>query len=247
MRKLIYISPVVVLLVMGFTSCQQATQGNNSSNEKKETTVMKAVNGKFELAPLPYAHDALEPYIDKATMEIHHGKHHQAYVNNLNNAIAGTEMANLSLEEIFTNMSKYPVAVRNNGGGHWNHDLFWKIMSPNGGGKPSGALLTAIEKRFDSFEKFQELFNQAGATRFGSGWAWLIVDANGQLQVSSTPNQDNPLMDVADVKGTPILGVDVWEHAYYLKYQNRRPEYLSSFWNVINWAEVQKRYEGLVK
>lgn len=247
MRKLFNISPLVVLLFMGFVSCQQATQGNNSSNDLKTTTVMKAVNGTFELAPLPYAHDALEPYIDKATMEIHHGKHHQAYVNNLNNAIAGTDMQNLSLEEIFANMSNHPMAVRNNGGGHWNHHLFWEIMSPNGGGKPSGALLAAIEKRFESFEKFKELFSQAGATRFGSGWAWLIVDANGELQVTSTPNQDNPLMDVADVKGTPILGVDVWEHAYYLKYQNRRPEYLSNFWNVVNWAEVQKRYGELVK
>lgn len=204
-------------------------------------------SGKHVLAPLPYAHDALEPYIDKMTMEIHHGKHHQAYVNNLNNAIEGTEMQGMTLEEIFKNMSKYPMAVRNNGGGHWNHDLFWQIMSPNGGGKPSGDLLTAIEKRFESFDNFKDKFSTAGATRFGSGWAWLIVDANGELQVTSTPNQDNPLMDVADVKGTPILGVDVWEHAYYLKYQNRRPEYLSNFWNVVNWDEVARRYKELVK
>ncbi len=204
-------------------------------------------SGKHVLAPLPYAHDALEPYIDKMTMEIHHGKHHQAYVNNLNNAIAGTEMENMTLEEIFKNMSKYPVAVRNNGGGHWNHDLFWQIMAPNAGGKPSGDLLTSIEKRFESFDNFKDEFSKAGATRFGSGWAWLIVDANGELQVTSTPNQDNPLMDVADVKGTPILGVDVWEHAYYLKYQNRRPEYLSNFWNVVNWDEVSRRYKELVK
>ncbi len=247
MRKLINISPVVVLLLIGIVSCQQSTQGNNSSNEQKETTTMKAENGTFELAALPYAHDALEPYIDKATMEIHHGKHHQAYVTNLNNAIAGTEMEKLSLEEIFANMSKYPMAVRNNGGGHWNHTMFWEIMGPDAGGKPSGKLLSAIEKRFESFEKLQGLVNQAGATRFGSGWAWLIVDANGELQVTSTPNQDNPLMDVADVKGTPILGVDVWEHAYYLKYQNRRPEYLTNFWNVVNWTEVEKRYNELVK
>ncbi len=197
---------------------------------------------KHVLPDLPYAHDALEPYIDVRTMEIHHGKHHQAYVNNLNNAIEGTEMENMSLEDIFKNMSQYPMAVRNNGGGHWNHDLFWKIMGPDGGGKPSGDLLTAIEGRFTSFEDFQEEFNRAGATRFGSGWAWLIVDGNGELQVTSTPNQDNPLMDVADVQGTPILGVDVWEHAYYLKYQNRRPEYLNNFWNVINWDEVARRY-----
>ncbi|MDR4987400.1 MAG: superoxide dismutase [Bacteroidales bacterium] len=203
--------------------------------------------GKHVLAALPYAHDALEPYIDKMTMEIHHGKHHQAYVTNLNNAIAGTEMENMTLEELFENMSKYPMAVRNNGGGHWNHDLFWQIMAPNAGGKPTGDLLKAIEQRFESFDNFKEEFSRAGATRFGSGWAWLIVDANGELQVTSTPNQDNPLMDVADVQGMPILGVDVWEHAYYLKYQNRRPEYLSNFWNVVNWDEVARRYAEAVK
>ena len=202
---------------------------------------------KHTLSALPYAHDALEPYIDKRTMEIHHGKHHQAYVNNLNNAIEGTEMENMTLEEIFKNMSNYPMAVRNNGGGHWNHDLFWKVMAPNAGGKPTGDLLNAIESRFESFENFQDEFSRAGATRFGSGWAWLIVDANGELQVTSTPNQDNPLMDVADVQGMPILGVDVWEHAYYLKYQNRRPEYLSNFWNVVNWEEVARRYAEAVK
>ena len=198
------------------------------------------------MAALPYAHDALEPTIDKATMEIHHGKHHQAYVNNLNNAIAGTELENMSLEEIFKNMSQHSMAVRNNGGGHWNHTLFWEIMGPNGGGKPSGKLLSAIESRFGSFEEFQEMFNQAAITRFGSGWAWLIVDDGGNLQVTSTPNQDNPLMDVADQKGMPILGVDVWEHAYYLQYQNRRPEYVGNFWNVINWQEVERRYASLV-
>ena len=208
---------------------------------------MKAQNGKYELAPLPYDYNALEPYIDQTTMEIHHGKHHQAYVTNLNNAIAGTEMENLSLEEIFTNMSKYPAAVRNNGGGHWNHTMFWEIMGPNGTGKPSGKLLQEIEKAFGSFDAFKEAFNTAALTRFGSGWAWLIVDADGKLQVTSTPNQDNPLMDVADKKGTPVLGIDVWEHAYYLKYQNRRPEYVANFWSVINWSEVEKRYNALVK
>ncbi len=202
---------------------------------------------KHVLPDLPYAHDALEPYIDAQTMEIHHGKHHQAYVNNLNNAIEGTEMENMPLKDIFKNMSQHPAAVRNNGGGHWNHDLFWKIMGPDGGGKPSDNLLTAIEKRFTSFEDFQEEFNRAGATRFGSGWAWLIVDDNGELHVTSTPNQDNPLMDVAEVQGTPIMGVDVWEHAYYLKYQNRRPEYLNNFWNVINWDEVERRYAEAVR
>ncbi len=210
-------------------------------------TEMKAQNGTFELGALPYAYDALEPHIDKATMEIHHGKHHQAYVNNLNNAIAGTDMVEKSLEEIFRNMSQYPMAVRNNGGGHWNHTLFWEVMGPDGGGKPDGKLLEAIEKAFGSFEKFQETFNQAAITRFGSGWAWLIVNADGQLQVSSTPNQDNPLMDVADAHGIPVLALDVWEHAYYLKYQNKRPEYVTNFWQVINWKEVARRYEEAIK
>ncbi|NLF41778.1 MAG: superoxide dismutase, partial [Bacteroidales bacterium] len=172
------------------------------------------------LPALPYSYDALEPHIDKMTMEIHHTKHHQAYINNLNAAIAGTEMENMKLEDIFKNMGKYPVSVRNNGGGHYNHSLFWSIMSPEGGGKPSGKLMEAIEKKYSSFENFQKEFNLAAATRFGSGWAWLIVDPAGEIQISSTPNQDNPLMDVADVKGTPIMGIDVWEHAYYLKYQN---------------------------
>ena len=254
MRKLFNILAVVSLVLTGTIACQQPAQERETATEKvseklefKVTTVMKPLNGKHELAPLPYAHDALEPYIDKMTMEIHHGRHHQAYVTNVNNAIAGTEMETMSLEDIFKNMSKYPMAVRNNGGGHWNHHLFWEIMAPNAGGKPSGDLLAAIEKHFGSFESFQEKFSQAGATRFGSGWAWLIVDANGDLQVTSTPNQDNPLMDVADVQGMPILGVDVWEHAYYLKYQNRRPEYLSNFWNVINWPEVERRYHEIVK
>lgn len=196
----------------------------------------------FELPPLPYPSDALEPNIDKMTMEIHHGKHHQAYVTNLNKAIEGTEWANKSLDEIIKNVSKLSPAVRNNGGGHWNHTFFWNIMSPKGGGKPSGDLAAAIDKKFGSFDKFKEDFTNAGITRFGSGWAWLIVN-NSQLEVISTPNQDNPLMDIAEKKGTPILGVDVWEHAYYLKYQNRRPDYLGAFWNVINWAEVEKKFK----
>lgn len=236
---------LMAIAITAFTAFQIAQGTNSNKNYKGGTTMTQSA--KHVLAPLPYAHDALEPYIDKQTMEIHHGKHHQAYVNNLNAAIAGTEMENMTLEEIFKNMSKFPMAVRNNGGGHWNHDLFWQIMAPNAGGKPSGDLLAAIEKRFESFDNFKDEFSRAGATRFGSGWAWLIVDANGELQVTSTPNQDNPLMDVADVHGTPILGVDVWEHAYYLKYQNRRPEYLSNFWNVVNWDEVARRYAELVK
>jgi len=258
MRKLINISPVVVLVALAMLSCQQPAQEKNSQTNDSQTNdsqinlskvkeVMKAQNGKHELGALPYDYNALEPYVDQATMEIHHTKHHQAYVNNLNNAIAGTEMETMSLEEIFVNMSKYPMAVRNNGGGHWNHTLFWHIMGPDSSEKPGGNLLAAIEKRFGSYEKFQEEFNQAAITRFGSGWAWLIVDANGELQVTNTPNQNNPLMDVADKKGIPVLGIDVWEHAYYLKYQNRRPEYVGNFWKVINWTEVEKRYNDLVK
>jgi Fe-Mn family superoxide dismutase len=195
----------------------------------------------FTLPNLPYAFNALEPHIDARTMEIHHGKHHNAYVTNLNNAIAGTDAEKLSIEDICKNISKYPAAVRNNGGGHYNHSLFWTILSP-AGGSPSGALSDAINATFGSLDEFKTKFAAAGATRFGSGWAWLIVDGNGKLAITSTPNQDNPLMDVAEVKGTPILGLDVWEHAYYLNYQNRRPDYISAFWNVVNWSEVAKLF-----
>jgi len=194
----------------------------------------------FELPTLNYDYAALEPHIDARTMEIHHTKHHQAYVNNLNNALAGGEWENKPLEDILATISKLPVAVRNNGGGHYNHSLFWKLMGPNVGGTPTGDLLDALNRNFGSFEKFKELFANAGMTRFGSGWAWL-VKAGQELKISSTPNQDNPLMDIAEVKGIPVLGVDVWEHAYYLKYQNRRNEYLAAFWNVVNWTEVAKR------
>jgi Fe-Mn family superoxide dismutase len=197
----------------------------------------------FELPALPYASNALEPNIDQATMEIHHGKHHNAYVTNLNNAIKGTDAESLSIEEICKHISKYTPAIRNNGGGHFNHSLFWTIMAPNAGGKPSGDLATAIDKAFGSFDAFKEQFAAAGATRFGSGWAWLIV-SNGELKITSTPNQDNPLMDIAEVKGTPILGLDVWEHAYYLKYQNKRPDYISAFWNTINWTKVAALYSA---
>ncbi|MCZ7603850.1 MAG: superoxide dismutase [Melioribacteraceae bacterium] len=197
---------------------------------------------KFELPALPYAFDALEPHVDARTMEIHHGKHHAGYVNNLNKAVEGTEAEGKSLEELMQNMSKYSTAVRNNGGGHYNHSLFWSVMGPNKGGNPSGELSDAINKQFGSFDKFKEEFSNAAATRFGSGWAWLIVKADGSLAVTSTPNQDNPVMDLTEVKGTPVLGIDVWEHAYYLNYQNRRPDYIAAFWNVINWDEVAKRY-----
>jgi superoxide dismutase, Fe-Mn family len=201
----------------------------------------------FELPALPYASDALEPYIDKTTMEIHHGKHHNAYVTNLNTAIAGTDLENKSLEEILKNISKSAPAVRNNGGGHYNHSLFWQLLKVNNGAGPSGDLASAIDKKFGSFDKFKDEFTKAATTRFGSGWAWLIVDGSGELQVTSTPNQDNPLMDIADVKGTPILGLDVWEHAYYLKYQNKRPDYIGAFWSVINWDEVSKRFQSAKK
>jgi superoxide dismutase, Fe-Mn family len=196
----------------------------------------------FTLPSLPYAFSALEPHIDARTMEIHHGKHHNAYVTNLNAAIAGKPEESLSIEEICANISKYPAAVRNNGGGHYNHSLFWTIMAPNAGGSPTGALVDAINAAFGNFDEFKTKFNAAGTTRFGSGWAWLIKDASGKLQITSTPNQDNPLMDVAEVKGTPILGCDVWEHAYYLHYQNRRPDYLAAWWSVVNWEEVAKRF-----
>jgi superoxide dismutase, Fe-Mn family len=196
----------------------------------------------FTLAPLPYAYEALEPHIDTETMHIHHDKHHQAYVDNVNKAIAGTEHENKTIEELVANAGAISPAVRNNGGGHWNHTFFWDSLKNNNGAKPSGKLAEAIDAAFGSFDAFKEKFNAAGTTRFGSGWAWLIVQ-DGKLAVSSTPNQDNPLMDIAEVKGTPILGCDVWEHAYYLKYQNKRPAYLEAFWNVVNWDKVAERFE----
>jgi Fe-Mn family superoxide dismutase len=196
----------------------------------------------FELPPLPYAFNALEPSIDAQTMEIHHGKHHAGYVAKLNDATKGTGLENMSLDALMGVISKNSPAVRNNGGGHYNHSLFWTIMSPNGGGNPEGELAKAINDKFGSFDAFKSEFSTAAATRFGSGWAWLCVDVNKDLFVCSTPNQDNPRMDNADSTGIPILGLDVWEHAYYLKYQNRRPDYISAFWNVINWAEVSTRY-----
>jgi superoxide dismutase, Fe-Mn family len=195
----------------------------------------------FTLPALPYAFNALEPHIDAKTMEIHHGKHHNAYVTNLNNAIAGTDLEGKSIEELMK-VAGSNAAVRNNGGGHWNHSLFWQVISPNGGGSPSGELAAAIDAKFGSFDAFKDTFNKAAATRFGSGWAWLCVDTKKELCVCSSPNQDNPLMDVSDCPGTPILGLDVWEHAYYLHYQNRRPDYVAAFWNLVNWDEVSKRF-----
>ena len=195
----------------------------------------------FTLPALPYAHDALEPHIDTLTMQIHHGKHHQAYVDNLNKAIAGTEHENKSLEEIVKHAGAISAPVRNNGGGHWNHSFFWESLAANAGGAPSGALGDAINAAFGSFDEFKTKFSAAGIGRFGSGWAWLIVK-DGKLEISSTPNQDNPLMDVAEAKGTPILGCDVWEHAYYLKYQNKRADYLAAFWNVVSWTKIAERF-----
>jgi len=197
----------------------------------------------FELPKLDYPYDALEPYIDARTMEIHYTKHHGAYTNNLNNAIKGTELENKTIEEILAIASKLPPIVRNNGGGFYNHNLYWKIMAPNAGGLPTGELLDVINSVFGSFDNFKEKFTSSALGVFGSGWAWLIKTKEGKLEITSTPNQDNPLMDVSSTKGFPILGIDVWEHAYYLKYQNRRNEYVAAFWNVINWNEVFKRYK----
>lgn len=198
----------------------------------------------FQLPKLPYAYDALEPNIDARTMEIHHTKHHNGYTTNLNNAIEGTALEGKSIEAILNGLDMSNAAVRNNGGGFYNHNLFWEIMSPNGGGKPSGDLAAAIDGAFGSFDSFKEMFSKAAATRFGSGWAWLCVHKGGKLDICSTPNQDNPLMPEVGCGGTPILALDVWEHAYYLHYQNRRPDYISSFFNVINWDEVSKRYKA---
>jgi len=196
----------------------------------------------FELAPLPYANNALEPNFDALTMEIHHDRHHNAYVTNLNAAVTGTPLEGKSLLELFSSISTLSPAVRNNGGGHFNHDLFWNILSPNGGGAPVGTLGKAIDAKFGSFDAFKEEFKKASITRFGSGWAWLVAQKDGSIAVSSTPNQDNPLMDVADVKGFPVIGLDVWEHAYYLKFQNKRPDYVDAFWNVVDWNKAEARY-----
>ncbi len=194
----------------------------------------------FTLPQLPYGFDALEPHIDVQTMQIHHGKHHQAYVDKLNDAIKGTPAENQTVEEVLATVSSQPMAVRNNGGGHYNHSLFWESMAPGAGGEPDGIIADALVRDFGSVEAFKEEFETAATTRFGSGWAWLVV-SGGKLSVGSTPNQDNPLMDVSELKGTPLLGLDVWEHAYYLKYQNRRPEYVSAFWNVVLWTKVAER------
>ena len=196
----------------------------------------------YKLPELPYSYDALEPHFDAATMEIHHSKHHQGYTNKLNAALEEAGLTDKNIEDLFGTTSKLSTGIRNNGGGFYNHSLFWSVLSPNGGGEPKGKVAEAIQESFGSFDAFKDTFNNAAATRFGSGWAWLIVDKNKKLKVTSTPNQDNPLMDVATDNGTPILGLDVWEHAYYLNYQNKRPDYIQAFWNIVNWDEVEKRY-----
>ncbi len=205
-------------------------------------TEEKIFQQKFNFPELPYSYDALEPYFDKQTMEIHYSKHHRAYYEKFLNAIKGTKAEDISVEEIFNNINEFSTAIRNNGGGYYNHSLFWTILSPAKNSSPTGEFSEVITKSFGSFEKFKEIFNNAATMRFGSGWAWLSVNNNGDLQVSSSPNQDNPLMNDSEYQGTPILNLDVWEHAYYLKYQNRRPDYINAFWNIINWEEVEKRY-----
>ncbi len=198
----------------------------------------------FTLDPLPYSFDALEPNIDARTMEIHHDKHHQGYVNNLNAALEGTDMADAKLEDILSKVGTMSTAVRNNAGGNWNHSFFWKTLSKDGGGEPTGELAKAIDAKFGSYSAFKDEFKKAAGSRFGSGWAWLIKTEGGELAVTSSPNQDNPLMDVAETKGTPIIGLDVWEHAYYLKYQNKRPDYVDAFWNVVDWKAAEANYQA---
>ncbi len=241
-RNFIKTIPLSISLATVTSELVSQTSTNTIFQTKNTNNIMA-----FELPALPYAFNALDPHIDAKTMEIHHGKHHNAYVTNLNNAVAADATAQgKSLEDLIAHISKFPMAIRNNGGGHWNHSMFWSIMSPNGGGEPKGEIALAINGAFGSFENFKKEFSNAGATRFGSGWAWLSVDANKNLFVSSTPNQDNPLMDIAEKKGTPVLGMDVWEHAYYLHYQNRRPDYMAAFYNVINWEEVNARFKKAI-
>jgi superoxide dismutase, Fe-Mn family len=233
-------SAAVMLTAVLISSCTN-TNGKDKDFAK---SLMPVADEGFVQAELPYAFDALEPYIDKQTMELHFGKHHAGYTKNFNAALAEEGITERDLNKIFASMSDYSAALRNNGGGYYNHSLFWNFLSPDGGGEPSGELLKAIEKAFGSFDAFKELFSKAAASQFGSGWAWLIVDGNGELRVTSTANQDNPLMDVVDVNGTPVLNLDVWEHAYYLFYQNRRTEYISNFWNLVNWETVDKLYQA---
>lgn len=240
---------VVATIIIGSLALQdpldsQAQDVSINQLRKNQNTMTQS---KFELEPLPYSYDALEPFIDKLTLEIHYSKHHKAYFDNFINAIKGTGIESMDINDIFKHVSTYSAAVRNNSGGYFNHTFYWENMKAHGGGLPSGKLLEAINKTFSSFDEFKKQFSEAGKTRFGSGWTWLCVDDKGILFVCSTPNQDNPLMDVAEKKGTPLLTIDVWEHAYYLKYQNKRPDYIDAFWNVVNWDEVSKRYGNALK
>ena len=236
---------LVVLMVFGFVHGTNVLGFSSNPTSLGETGIQTA--GKLEFSPLPYAYDALEPYIDKMTVEIHYTKHHRAYFDNFMSAIKGTPMESKSIIDIFREVSKYPAAVRNNGGGYYNHLLYWENMKAKGGGMPSGNLLNVIVKSFGRFDEFQKQFSEAGKTRFASGWAWLCLDEKGNLFICSTPNHDNPLMDLAEKKGTPLLVMDVWEHAYYLKYQNRRADYIDAFWKPINWDVVTARYETALK
>jgi len=233
---------IVILLVVGmsYNVNAQCTQSKNQTVKCNG----EQIAGKTEFKPLPYAYDALEPYIDKQTVDIHYSKHFQSYYNKFMAAIKGTDMESMYIKDIFKNISKYPVAVRNNGGGYYNHMLYFENMKKNGGGLPTGKLLTAINKTFGSFDEFKKQFSDAGKTRFGSGWAWLCMDNKRNLFICSTPNQDNTLMDIAKRKGTPLLVMDIWEHAYYLEYQNKRPDYIEAFWHLINWDVVEKRFMG---
>ncbi len=240
MRRLL-----IILMTFGVVYFVHA-QSIKFNNQLVKRTTLKMAD-KFEFKPLPFAYDALEPYIDKLTVEIHYSKHHKAYYDNFLSAIKGTPMESMNILDIFRIVSKYPVTVRNNGGGYYNHMLYWENMKAKGGGMPSGNLLKAITKTYGTFDEFKKQFSDAGKNRFGSGWAWLCSDNKGNLFICSTPNQDNPLMDLAEKKGIPLLIMDVWEHAYYLKYQNRRADYIDAFWNVINWDEVNRRYENSLK
>lgn len=247
MSKLNFFAGIILFGLLGLQCNTNArspeTPGNHIDNNTKKQSTMNSKN-TFEFRALPYAYDALEPFIDKPTLEIHYGKHHKAYYDNFIAAIKGTEMESMDIKDIFRNMSNFPVAVRNNGGGYFNHTFYWEGMKASGSGMPTGKLAEAITKSFSSFDEFKKQFSDAGKTRFGSGWAWLSIDDKGKLFIFSTPNQDNPLMDLAEKKGTPLLVMDVWEHAYYLKYQNKRPDYIDAFWHVVNWEEVAKRYEN---
>ncbi len=245
MKKREFIKTSVVLGAGALFAGPMISSCANTSGKEKTSllaTLIPAGTDGFQQKDLPYAFDALEPNIDAQTMELHFGKHHAGYTRKFNAALSDEGITSTDIAEIFGKVSQYGPSIRNNGGGYYNHSLFWNFMSPDGGGKPEGALMSAIEKDFGSFDQFKEMFSSAAATQFGSGWAWLIIDEAGKLRVINTPNQDNPLMDIAPVKGTPLLNLDVWEHAYYLKYQNKRTEYIANFWNVVNWKTVDQLY-----